>query len=690
MKLRHRKIFKKSLSTIFGSLQLGKTEEARENQLRTFADLVNIVRPKFPREIDTVSIEPILNFLRENDNQRLSLAELFNNLVDYKTFKNILTDAGILQDASFKQEIRRRIISKIIPFQPQKDTLEYILNQVFYLQKDIIWIEKIPQSELIELYDLLEVKSIYFSSENKTPMDELLNSMRLITQRMSGRALESEVMKMIPEYDNLESPFEALEKAFEDVENKIRANTPHQIQADDLDYKHLQVVHLQCVQFIEKAYKNSSKFGISIQVNQSLLRIKQQLSRLECLWILLVAENKLDQKANSIHLILKLIQYNCIKNNVTKLFNESTQLIAYEITQHTAKTGEHYITNSTKEYFKMFYSAMIGGIIVGVMCVIKLLLSKIPASDLGHALIYSTNYAIGFVMIYLVGATLATKQPAMTAAALIQSIEKGRGEKRDVKYRSFAELFARLFRSQFIAFAGNVLLAFPVSMIGIWLIDFVLNINVAESKWPKLLTDNSPIHSPAIFHAAIAGVFLFLAGIISGSVSNSNKHNQLYYRIQEHPILKLSLGKSRTARIAKWFENKWAGVVSNIWFGIFMGSTASLGMFIGLDLDIRHITFVSGNLALGLYGADFDVTQSMLFWGIFGIGVIGFMNFIVSFLLSLTVAFRSRSIPLRELKFLFKAVWKYFKLHPFLFFLPVKPKDMGKEVKLEVKESREK
>lgn len=685
MKLRHRKFFKRPLNSIFDTLQLGKTEEARENQLRTFADLVNIVRPNNPKNIDSVSIEPILYFLRENEGRRIKLAELFNNLVDYKIFKNILTDAGILQDASFKKEIRRRIVSKIIPFQPKKDTLEYILNQVFYLQKDIIWVEKIPHAQLIELFDLLGVESIYYSVENKTPMDELLNSMRLITQRMSGRALEAEVMKMIPEYDNFESPFEALEKAFEDVESKIRSNFPHKIDYDDIDFRHLQVVHLQCVQFVEKAYKNSSKYGISIQVNQSLLRIKQQLARLETLWILLVAENEFTEKSNSIDLIMRLIEYNCIKNNVTKLFNESTQLTAYEITQHTAKTGEHYITSSTKEYFSMFRSAMVGGVIVGVLCVIKLLLSKVPASDLGHALIYSANYAIGFVTIYLVGATLATKQPAMTAAALIQSIEKGRGEKKEVKYRSFAELFSRLFRSQFIAFVGNVLLAFPVSLIGIWLIDFIFNSNIAESKWPKLLTDNSPIHSPAIFHAAIAGVFLFLAGIISGSVSNSNKHNQLYYRIQEHPILKMSLGKNRTTRIAHWIEHKWAGVASNIWFGIFMGSTASVGAFIGLDLDIRHITFVSGNLALGLYGADFHVSSSILFWGIFGIAVIGFMNFIVSFLLSLTLAFRSRSIPLRELKFLFRAVWKYFKLHPFLFFLPVKPKDMGKQVKLEVK-----
>ena len=35
----------------------------------------------------------------------------------------------------------------------------------------------------------------------------------------------------------------------------------------------------------------------------------------------------------------------------------------------------------------------------------------------GKAFLYSLNYAAGFILIYLTGATLATKQPAMTAPA---------------------------------------------------------------------------------------------------------------------------------------------------------------------------------------------------------------------------------------------------------------------------------
>ena len=217
---------------------------------------------------------------------------------------------------------------------------------------------------------------------------------------------------------------------------------------------------------------------------------------------------------------------------------------------------------------------------------------------------------------------------------------------------------------------GNVIVAFPVALLGIWLIDMAFNYNLASTKWFKLINDISPIASPAIFHAAIAGVFLFLSGIIAGSVANRDKHEHIYYRIQEHPLLKLSLGRVRTKKLAGWYEKKWAGIISNFWFGVFMGSIGPIGVFLGLNLDIRHITFVSGNLALGLYGANYNVSTDMIVWAVIGIGVIGMVNFLVSFGLSMGLAFRSRNIPLSEMRIVAASIWKHFKRKPMSFFFP--------------------
>lgn len=675
------KIFKsKSKPTIssFIASHFNENEDWRENEddLELLITLIRFIRPLKPKKVEVVDLSDLLFLLRSNTTFRTGFSIYLKAILCHKKFNKTLSDAAILQDVDFIFEVKRRIFSKILPNQPQKDTLEYVLNQVFYLSTDTVWINKIPKEQLEALYSLLSFDSLYNATESLSPLSELLVAMTIITQRISGRAMETDVIKMVPEFDGFESPFAAFEKELLEIEERIKTSERHYIKQDDLSYKQLLVLFKQCEEFVEKAFSNSSKYGISLRVNQNLLRIRQQLERLEVLVPLLVVEREEDKKSNGITLALQLIKYNCYKNNVRKFIAESTQLISYEITQHTAKTGEHYITENHREYFRMFRTALGGGLIVGILCIIKMFLGKADTSYFGHAFLYSMNYSFGFIAIYIFGFTLATKQPAMTASALIRALEEGTKKQGNntEKYGAFAILFARVFRSQFVAFVGNVIMAFPIALLGIWLIDYAFDYNIAGTKWKTLITDISPIHSLAIFHAAIAGVFLFLSGIISGSVANRDKHGQVYFRIQEHPLLKKSLGKTRTKRLADWYEKRWAGIISNFWFGVFMGSTASIGLFLGLNLDVRHITFASGNLALALYGANHLVDNNMLFWGIFGIGVIGLVNFLVSFSLSLGLAFRSRNISIFELRFVAVAIWQHFKKKPMSFFFPTEKK----------------
>ena len=661
------------LTEFFGEAQSWR--DTNDN-LEPLVELIRLIRPVDIKNSEKVDLREIIDFLKENYSCRKQLSIYLKAIFKDRKFNKILSDAAIMQDVDFIFEVKKRIFAKFLPYQPQKDTLEYVLNQVFYLANDGIWIDRIPLDQLEELYGLLKFNSIYDSMEVNSVLSEILIAQHLLIQRISGRAMETEVIKMVPEFDDLENPFSAFEKELYLIEERVRNSTKHYITSDDISYSQLLVLEKQCEGFVDKAFKNSSKYGISLRVNQNLLKIRQQLERLRFLVSLLTVDNEKYKKYNGISLALQLIKFNCYKNNVRKFIGESTQLISYEITQHTAKTGERYITESRKEYFNMFKASLGGGFIVGILCVIKILLSKVDTSYFGYAFIYSMNYAIGFIAIYVLGFTLATKQPAMTASALIKALEEGglQQGKNAEKYKAFAILFARVFRSQFIAFVGNVVMAFPVSLLGIWLIDYFFHYNIAASKWEHLLIDLSPIHSLAIFHAAIAGLFLFLSGIISGSISNRDKHNQVYFRITEHPFLKRNLGKTRTRKLADLYEKRWAGIVSNFWFGVFMGSTGSIGLFLGLNLDIRHITFGSGNLALALYGANYEVSYWMLFWGIFGIGIIGLVNFIVSFSLSLGLAFRSRAISLFELRFVTGSIWKHFKSRPVSFFFPTEKK----------------
>ena len=632
-------------------------------------DLVRYFRPK--RVSYNISLLELIGYLQENPEQCKILGAYIKDLLSGRQFGRMISEVGILQDSSFFYELNRRFLAKILPFQPEKDTLQYILNQVFYLQTDYLWIERIDRKAFRLLFELLGFHDLFAQEEHQhNSLTQLCEAIGLITQRMSGRTLESDIIHMVPEYSYLESPFLSFEREFDNMREPILQGEP--LNEENLNYKQLMVLFHQCQDFVQQAYKNTSKYGITMRVNQGLLRLNQQLSRVKTLIELLVVSSKKDKIDNTICMALKLIEYNCYKNNIRTFIKESTQTVTYEITQFNASTGEKYITDTPKEYLKMLRASLGAGFIVGFLCIFKALLHEVHASAFGHAFLYSMNYAFGFILIYLTGSALATKQPSMTATTLARVVEEGMKKqcKEEEKHSEFAMFFARLWRSQFIAFVGNVIMAFAVALLLVWGAERIWGINIVAHSWDKLLTDASPIHSKLILHAAIAGVFLFISGIIAGNVSNKQKHNQFAYRIEEHPILKRALGVKRTKKLAAWLDHKRPGILSNFWFGVFMGSTASIGTFFDLDLDIRHITFVSGNIAMGLYGAAFHLVWSMWIWIFVGLVIVGFINFIVSFGLSLWVAFRSRNIPDSEIFALIKAVWRHFKKAPMSFVLP--------------------
>jgi len=113
-----------------------------------------------------------------------------------------------------------------------------------------------------------------------------------------------------------------------------------------------------------------------------------------------------------------------------------------------------------------------------------------------------------------------------------------------------------------------------------------------------------------------------------------------------------------------------------------LGITVFIGKITGLPFDIRHITFSTGNAALGFYGLGFHVTKGEILWTLAGLTLIGILNFAISFLLALQVAALSRGMRLKDYPDLLVALLKYFKEHPGHFFFP--PKGSNNEIQPEI------
>ncbi|AZB26845.1 recombinase [Chryseobacterium bernardetii] len=642
----------------------------------------SVLKKYFSFKNETLSLEPfaelldsvkradftdVLNFLKSNPKFTENFKYYIHNIFKGRPFNLSLTEANILSENAFFPELKKRILNKVLPPVENEKTVWYMIDNVSLRPKtDLKYLHNLPENEIDEFLALIGAADFIIKPNVKK---ELIFSMNILSWRVTGMAMEVEVVRMAPQYRNLSNPFLALQNELEALADDLVNDPELQLHSKDSRYKQIKIYAEQCLEFVNIAFKNSAKYGISGKINQSLLKIRQQTDRIYEIVHLLIIDNEEDVLVKSKQLIFNILSYKSHKNNIADLINDSTRLISHLITNHTAETGTHYITSTRKEYMTMFYKASGGGIIVGALCVLKMLYGYIPGSDFSHAFLYSMNYAMGFVMIYLMGFTLATKQPAMTAATMTKVLsEEGNSQRNNTE---FAHLVSKLFRSQFIAFVGNVLLAFPVALAIIYGLDVFFSQNLAVERSDKLLKDLDPFKSKAILHASIAGFYLFISGIISGNIGNNSVFYQIPERIAKNLSIRSFFGKKFAKGLSKYYAKNWPGIVSNFWFGVFLGATAPVGLFFGLDLDIRHITFAAGNFALGLYGKDFSV-DSYTFWISFiTVFLIGFFNFLVSFSLSMFLAFRSRKMNFGQVSEIYKEIFRYFVKHPLKFFLPL-------------------
>jgi site-specific recombinase len=642
----------------------------------------SVLKKYFSFKNETLSLEPfaefletikeadftdVLNFFRSNPNFAENFKYYIHNIFKGRPFNLSLTEANILSENAFFPELKKRILNKVLPPVENEKTVWFMIDNVSLRpKKDLRYLHNLPENEIDEFLNMLGASDFILKPNVKK---ELIFSMNILSWRVTGMAMEVEVVRMAPQYRNLDNPFLALQNELETLADDLVKEPELQLHSKDSRYKQIKIYAEQCQEFVNIAFKNSAKYGISGKINQSLLKIRQQTERIYDIVQLLVIDTDEDALIKSKQLVFNILSYKSHKNNISDLINDSTRLISHLITNHTAEAGTHYITSTRKEYMTMFYKASGGGIIVGALCVLKMLYGYIPGSDFSHAFLYSMNYAMGFVMIYLMGFTLATKQPAMTAATMTKVLsEEGKAQRNNTE---FAHLVSKLFRSQFIAFVGNVLLAFPVALAIIYGLDVFFSQNLAVDRSDKLLKDLDPFKSKAILHASIAGFYLFISGIISGNIGNNSVFYQIPERIAKNLSIRSFFGKKFAKGLSKYYAKNWPGIVSNFWFGVFLGATAPVGMFFGLDLDIRHITFAAGNFALGLYGKDFSV-DSYTFWMSFvTVFLIGFFNFLVSFSLSMFLAFRSRKMNFGQVSDIYKEIFRYFTKHPLKFFLPL-------------------
>ncbi len=156
---------------------------------------------------------------------------------------------------------------------------------------------------------------------------------------------------------------------------------------------------------------------------------------------------------------------------------------------------------------------------------------------------------------------------------------------------------------------------------------------------------------------ALTGVLLWLSSLGGGWLENWVTYRRLPEALRHH----------RLERLSGFVAHHSAGIGGNVVLGALFGMAPNVGRFFGVPLDSRHITISCGML---VFAACSTGIGSITLAACAGIVLLGLLNFGVSFVLALTVAFRARDVTSRERMGLLVSVARSFVRRPGRFFYP--------------------
>lgn len=570
--------------------------------------------------------------------QRRVAGALAPLLADMSAIK-LLAEVGLPNDRGLWAETTDRLANRLLPQPPDEFDLAAMLGRVVRGPADLAWLTA-------DAEPLLERLGAALADVWQPLRLGAGDAMGLIASRLAALGMEEQVRARSPREPVRASPFYQLGRA-----------------APDEVVRHVPA----CQARIAAVRAELEHAGVSVALVYSLDAMERGLRRLTRLDVIAHAP-RVDGAA--LRALLEVLGTGLIgERSFRQLLGDNLRLMARKVIERAGQTGEHYVTATRREYWKMMASAAGGGVLTAGTAVGKFFLKWghfAPAID---GLLSSLLYALSFLLIQFCGFTLATKQPSMTAAALAGVLRTDRPDRQGELVR----LIAQIARSQFAAAVGNVGAVIVVAL-------GIDRLYRASTGAPFLdpataratIASFHPGASGTLLFAALTGVLLWLASIAGGWFENWFVYRRLPEAIAAHRFGR-RLGRERMARLAHRLEREATGIGGSVALGFSLGMTPAFARFFGLPLDVRHVTLSAGSLTLAVASVGVDaVGWGAFLWAALGIACIGILNFGVSFALALIVALRARDVPRGEQRVLPMLVLRDFLRSPRKYFYPTR------------------
>lgn len=643
-------------------------EEPEPSAVQSLVAIVDWLRPGVGEGVESVETRMALLqvTLEAKPEFHEALASRLREWLSSARYFQLLSGLGLYSRRGFFKEFGERLYDRINPAPANTGDVRDAFFLIFHKKSDSDWVPQVSnEAWLILLRVLWRFSYEELEQARLKAVSEALNAIEMLSVWVAAEELEPNLVRLDPRIIQKDSAFVAQQREL----SRFVEHYTRWLNGDEdayLDDAHARVLLEQCAAEIARLRRRAVVHGTSIALTHLLERLDQTLVRIEHLLDIIIPGEAEQRLGRSVGLFKELVQANVARHSLRTLWQQNLKLLSRSVTENASDHGEHYIARSRGEYGRMLLSGLGGGLIIAIMALIKMQLLEQGFTEGRETLYVSLNYGLGFMLIHMLGFTVATKQPAMTASSIAEQVE--RGEQGRANARKLAALLIEVSRTQLIAIVGNVLAAMSLAVGLAWVYQHYTGASlIPDSRAEYAAAGMHAWESLALLYAAIAGVWLFVSGLVSGFFDNRAALIGLSARLRVHPLLRW-LPASWREKLGHYLDENYGALIGNFVFGVLLGSTAYLGSKVGLPVDIRHVAFSSADLGYVTVVSGFTWQIFMLLLG--SVLAIGLVNLLVSFSLALNVALRSRGVRISSLTRLFKALWQLVRQQPLALFYP--------------------
>lgn len=611
-----------------------------------------------------VRLRYLLMVLDRNSAWKLEVARTLRSVVHKVSGLELYTEAGFPKELGLWGEFVDRLVLKFLPSPPLDQDLGYLFWSLFPDKNDPQWISAIGEETFSRLVSLFNYEVAAHEEGWNRFHSDIEYSLNYLVIQVRAIGLSPAIRHRLndPTFNN--SAFFGLARGLEEFFNAYHAKN------SSLAFEkasRLRMILWECGQELEQVHRHLDEYGVSINLVFQMMRLRIYIQRIESLLEILITEQIDHRKITGF--LAQLIDDNLELRSLQSLLSQNIALFARKIVERAAETGDHYITRTKEEYRHMLQAAGGGGAVTAVTVYVKMGVLSLGLSGFMEGFLASLNYAFSFVAIHLAGFTLGTKQPAMTAPALADKMQDVDTEK---GIQDLVIEIAHLIRSQVASVLGNVLFVVPTVIVINFVFFALLGNNLMSVEKATYAYKSVDIFGPSILFAGFTGILLWSSSIVAGWGDNWFALNSLRKTLARSPALCALFGKRGARNIAIFLEKNMSGLLGNISLGLFLGMSPEILNFLGIPLDVRHVTLSSGTLAAALPVLGVEFLKTWDFWrAVLGIFFIGVFNVGVSFGLALIIAIKARAVNTPQRAAIRRALRQHFFSHPLSFFLPV-------------------